>query len=80
MAQPLTQDTVSFKATAKTLESRAYGVSLKTARIIHKEANELQPEIERFMKKAFEDLTISDIHPDNIIEVVKIELLSLLLC
>ena len=71
MAQPLSQDTVSFQATPKKLTSRANGVSLKTARIIHNEANELQPEIERFMKKIFADLTISESHPDNIVEIVK---------
>lgn len=71
MAKPLTQDTVSFQATPKTLVNRSNGVSLKTAKIIHKEANELQPEIERYMKKLFEDMTVTESHPDNLIECVK---------
>ena len=71
MAKPLSNDTVSFKATPKTLTDRSAGVSLNTARIIHKEAAELQPEIEVFMKKLFKGLLVTEENPDNIVEIIK---------
>jgi len=71
MAKPLSNDTVSFKATPKTLTNRSAGVSLNTARIVHKEAAELQPEIENYMKKLFKGLLVTEDKPDNIIEVIK---------
>ena len=71
MAAPLSKDTVSFQATPKTLTDRTNGVSLKTAKIIHKEAKELQPEIENFMTKLFKNLKISENKPDNIVEIIK---------
>lgn len=71
MAKPLSNDTVSFKATPKTLASRSNGVSLKTAKIINKEAATLQPEIEKFMRKLFESLQVTEQKPDNIVEIVK---------
>ena len=70
MAKPLQQDTVSFGATVKKLTNRGAGVSLKTARKIHNIASNLQPEIDNFVNKFFQDLLVSEEKPKNIVEYV----------
>lgn len=71
MTKPLMKDTVSFQATMKKLTNRGAGVSLKTARSIHVEADKLQQEIEDFVNKYFRDLLKSNEKPNNVIEYIK---------
>jgi len=55
MSKPLEQDTVSFKAKAavKLLESRTGGVNRHTAIRINEIAEDIQPEIEKFIRGIF---------------------------
>lgn len=74
MTQPLKKDEVSFKATVKVLNSRTNGVRLETAKKIHKEADLLQEEIEKFIRGLFKDVNcIQEIKgrtktPESIVE------------
>lgn len=67
MAQPLLKDTVSFGATAKELKSRAFGVSLETARKVHKAALPMQEKVQAFMESTFGDMVATDLNPKNLI-------------
>lgn len=71
MAKPLLQDTVSFGATAKKLESRTLGVSLDTARKVNKEAGLMQKKVLKFMQETFGDLVATDMNPRNLIYTIK---------
>ena len=67
MASPLSKDTVSFRATPKELQSRAFGVSLDTARRVHKAALPMQTKVKDFMFSTFGDLVVTDLKPKNLI-------------
>ena len=67
MASPLLKDTVSFKSGAKELQSRAFGVSLNTAKRVHEAAKPMQKKVNAFMEETFGDLLATDLNPKNII-------------
>lgn len=71
MSQPLSCDMVTFSATPKNLENRAYGVSLDTARRVYKEAEPMQKKVTDFMQNVFGDLIATDMNPHNLIYCIK---------
>ena len=71
MASPLTKDTVSFKATAKVLKSRADGVSKHTAMKFRKEAEANYERVIQYIDNLFGKLVATDMTPSNPIEALK---------
>lgn len=73
MAAPLSKDTVSFGSAGadKFLKSQTAGVSKKTAIKIHNMAEELQPEIEGFIRGMFSDFMVTKEKPNNLIAYIK---------
>lgn len=71
MAKPLSKDTVSFQATAKTLASRKLGVSLGVAKTINEEAQPMQNRIRKYLSALFGDLIATDFKPNNPIYAIK---------
>ncbi len=71
MTAPLTQDSVSFTATPKTLSSMKGAIPKNTAIQIHKIAKEDQAKIEQYMEGILGDLLVTDYNPNNIIETLK---------
>ena len=71
MAEPLSQDTVSFQATVKKLSSRTNGVSLHVAKIINEEAQPMQERVRNYLHSLFGDLVATDLNPNNPIYAIK---------
>lgn len=71
MAAPLSKDTVSFQATAKTLGSRKLGVSLQVAKAINEEAQPMQDRLRKYLSGLFGDLVATDLKPNNPIYAIK---------
>lgn len=69
MARPLSADTVSFRATPKTLQKEALKNLLprNVVQDIADIAAERQPKVNRFMQKWFGDLCCTKYNPDNLI-------------
>lgn len=66
MQEPIKADTLSFKATAKMLQSRSQGgVSLIVAKSISKAAEPMQKKAETFLNELFGDLVATKLNPKN---------------
>lgn len=65
MTKPLSQDTVSFGATAKMLTSRTEGISLQVARGVNKAAEPMQEKIKKFLNGLIGDMVATDLNPKN---------------
>lgn len=62
-------DSLSFNST-KLLVSRKGGMSLGTAKKIHKIAEDIQPEIENLIRGMYKGLIVTDENPKNLIEYI----------
>lgn len=66
MQEPIKTDTLSFKATAKMLQSRSQGgVSLSVAKSISKAAEPMQKKAEAFLNDLLGDLVATELNPNN---------------
>lgn len=66
MQEPIKADTLSFKATAKMLQSRSQGgVSLIVAKSISKAAEPMQKKAETFLNELLGDLVATELNPKN---------------
>ena len=70
MAEPIKEDTVSFKATAKMMGSRKDSISMSVAKSIHEEALEALNYMDDKLKNFLYDLVATTYAPENPIETI----------
>ena len=70
MAEPIKEDTVSFKATAKMMGSRKDSISMSVAKSIHEEALKALNYMDDKLKNFLYDLVATTYAPENPIETI----------
>ena len=66
MSQPLSKDTISFKATPKTA-NKAWEINRETARLVKTSMVDSYKKAHRYLYNLFDDLLVSQKHPENLL-------------